>query len=106
MVWALSTQSGASIGKRGIDVALAIGSHVHCEAQLHVHIGCTGPADSASVWRHRTSRRLVDPAARRLPRVVHVPRLRDLAGIPRGALHVRSLSLTVLLPGVFWFVTA
>src|SRR5205823_3457342 len=52
------------------------------EAQSHVHIDCTGPADRAAVWRNQTAGRLVDPTPRGLPGALHVSRLFDVGGFP------------------------
>src|SRR5262249_39688894 len=54
---------------------------------------------SASVWRHLTSRPLVDPAARRVPRVDDIPRLLRVGSLPGEPLHLRSISLAVLFTG-------
>ena len=50
----------------------------------------------ASVRRNGPAGCLVDSAARRLPRPLHVRRLRDVGGLPGRSLHLRTVSLAVL----------
>ena len=51
-------------------------------------------------------RRVVDPAPRRVPRLVDLPRLLDVGGVPGRPLHVRPVPLAVLLSGNFRHVAA
>ena len=84
-------RSGAVLGGPG-------SAHIDASGGFHVHLG-PGPGGSASLWRHGTSRHLVDSAARRVPGIDDLPRLLGVGGIPGEPLHLRSLSLAVLFTG-------
>src|SRR5262245_11660864 len=73
---------------------------------VHGCVDGTGPSSQASFRRNCAARCLVAPAARCVPGDLDVHRVRDLGGVPRRALRLRTLSLTVLLPGNLRRITA
>src|SRR5436190_10224608 len=92
--------SSYTLGRPGLLTEIPVHRRTRFTRFSHVHLG-SGPGGSASVWRHRTSRRLVAAALRRVPRVDVLPRLLGLGGIPGEPLHLRPVSLAVLFPRDF-----
>src|SRR5712672_535046 len=107
MVWAFHTVGAGGVCEpcdRRSSVRSEIGRSL--EVLSYVYVDCAGQADGTSVWRNRPPRLLVDPTAGRIPRIVDVSRLRHVGGLSGRPLHVRPVSLAVLLPGDFRFVAA
>src|SRR5262245_13555898 len=70
-----------------------------CGASRGAGNGCSELGASTEGAPDDASRRVVGSAAVDLPRAVVLPRLRHLGGLPERALHVRQLSVAVLLAG-------